>query len=192
MGDVNQVTLLRLLVSKVHGPILEIGSKEHGSTTTFRDFYAGNSYVGIDAEDGLGVDIVCDLTGDVSHVPADHFALCICTSVLEHVSKPWIAAKNIESFLRKSGILYISVPWVWRYHPYPDDYYRFSASGIRALFENIEFSNQYYSTNLPGEIVDMGKVSETFDNSMALHKKTEHGPRKYLPYLMVNLVGRKT
>ncbi len=192
MGDINQVILLRNLVRKIDGPVLEIGSKHHGNTSSFRDFYIENSYVGIDAEDGPGVDSVFDLNGDVSHVPSDHFALCICTSVLEHVSKPWVAAKNIESFLRRRGILYISVPWVWRYHPYPDDYYRFSPSGIKVLFENIDFYTEMYSTSLPGEIMDMAQSSVTCDNAMALHKKTDHGERKYLPYLMVNMIGKKT
>lgn len=52
MGDVNQLTYLKRFMPSVTGPIVEIGSKDYGSTSSFRDFYAGCEYVGIDMEPG--------------------------------------------------------------------------------------------------------------------------------------------
>ncbi len=62
MGDVNQRIFLERLVPRVDGPVLEIGSKDYGSTVSFRDLYRDSEYVGADLEAGKGVDVVADLS----------------------------------------------------------------------------------------------------------------------------------
>jgi hypothetical protein len=62
MGDINQRLFLERAMPAVNGPVLEIGSRDYGSTTSVRDLYRGNEYVGVDLSDGPGVDVVCDLT----------------------------------------------------------------------------------------------------------------------------------
>ena len=54
---------------------------------------------------------------------------------LEHVKKPWIAAKNMEKVVSKGGYLYINAPWVWDFHEFPGDYWRFSHQSLDVLFE---------------------------------------------------------
>lgn len=39
MGDINQVIYLKKYLPEVDGPVLEIGSKDYGSTSSFRDTY---------------------------------------------------------------------------------------------------------------------------------------------------------
>ncbi len=193
MGDVNQILFLRRQLPEVSGPILEIGSKDYGSTSSFRDTYPGNPYVGVDMEAGKGVDHVVDLVEGIGPLQQDHFALVVCCSVLEHVTKPWVMAENITRLARPGGKLYMSVPWVWRYHPYPDDYFRFSFRGVAALFPGFDWGLPYYSTNVPGEIIAITEENKGFDNKMAAHQATKEGapPRKYLPYLMVNMIGER-
>src|SRR5690242_19585559 len=122
MGDSNQLAYLKKFMPAVNGPVVEIGSKDYGSTSCFRDFYPGTEYIGVDMEDGKGVEMVVDLTKGIGGLKTNHFALGICCSVMEHVDKPWLFAPNMASLIRQNGKLYISVPWVWRYHAYPDDY----------------------------------------------------------------------
>ena len=191
MGDVNQLTYLKRTVPAVDGPILEIGSKDYGSTSSFRDFYAGQPYVGLDMEAGKNVDVVVDLTSGVGELQRGHFALAICCSVLEHVRRPWDFAENLASLMRPGGLVYMSVPWVWRYHAYPDDYFRFSWRGVMELFRGFEWRDICYSTNVPNEFIDIPLDNPGVDNAMAAHAQTPAGPRKYLPYLMVNMLGRK-
>src|ERR1700750_215514 len=105
MGDVNQLTYLKRGMPSVEGPVLEIGSKDYGSTSSFRDFYAGHEYVGVDMEAGKNVDLVVDLTQGVGELRADHFALAICCSVLEHVRRPWIFAEHLSTVVRPGGAL---------------------------------------------------------------------------------------
>jgi SAM-dependent methyltransferase len=121
-----------------------------------------------------------------------HFALAICCSVLEHTPTPWTMAENIARLLRPRGALYISVPWVWRYHPYPDDYFRFSPRAVQTLLPRVEWLHAAYSTTAVGDLVTLDLVNVSgVDNRMAVGVKTPAGLRKYLPYLMVNMLGRK-
>lgn len=192
MGDVNQRTYLKHFVPSVVGPILEVGSKDYGSTSSFREFYSGEEYIGIDMESGKNVDLVVDLTKGISGLSEAYFQLAICCSVLEHVNKPWVFAEHLSSVLRPGGILYISVPWVWRYHAYPDDYFRFSQSGIMELFPGFSWSNICYSTNVPGEFIDITPEKPNIDSTLIALIDAQHGKkRQYLPYLMLNMLGQK-
>jgi len=191
MGHVSQLTYLERFMPAVNGPILEIGSKDYGNTATFRAAYPGQEYIGVDMEAGKDVDLVVDLTTGVGALRKNHFALGICCSVLEHVRKPWVFAENIASVLRPGAALYMSVPWVWRYHAYPDDYFRFSWRGIMELFPAFEWSGICYSTNVPNEFFDIDMDNPGVDDRMAAFANTPAGKRKYLPYLMVNMLGKK-
>src|SRR6185503_4820661 len=111
MGDRNQRLFLEKLMPRVDGPVIEIGSKDYGSTENFRELYRGE-YVGVDLEAGKGVDCVVDLTSGLGQLEENHFALAICCSVLEHTPTPWVMAGNLTRLLRPGGCLYISVPWV--------------------------------------------------------------------------------
>ena len=191
MGDVNQLTYLKRFIPSVSGPILEVGSKDYGSTSSFREFYSGREYIGIDMEPGKNVDLVIDLTEGVGGLQKNYFALGICCSVLEHVRKPWVFAEHLASVLRADGALYMSVPWVWRYHAYPDDYFRFSWRGIMELFPAFRWTNIWYSTTVPNEFFEITEQTTGIDNDIAAVADTPDGKRKYLPYLMVNMLGRR-
>ncbi|MCB1801345.1 MAG: class I SAM-dependent methyltransferase [Gammaproteobacteria bacterium] len=191
MGDKNQTTYLKRYLPSLEGPILEIGSKDYGNTASFRDHFVGNEYVGIDMASGKGVDHVLDLVEGTGDLPKSHFALAICCSVLEHVRKPWVMADNITSLVRSGGMAYISVPWVWRYHAYPDDYFRFSWRGVMELFPDFDWQYIYYSTNIDDEFYEITPETTRIDKELGIKKWTLHGKRKYLPSLMVNMLGTK-
>jgi SAM-dependent methyltransferase len=193
VGDRNQVAYLRHWVPEVDGPVLEIGSKEYGSTSSFRDFYANAEYVGLDMSEGKGVDVVVDLTKSIGPLGESRFALGICCSVLEHVEKPWLFAANLTRLIRPGGKLYMSVPWVWRYHAYPDDYFRFSHRGVMSLFDEFDWANVFYSSTVPNEFIPVTtEEGQGSDNRMAMAGDAGNGrKRKYLPYLMVNMIGTR-
>jgi len=192
MGDANQLAYLRHWVPQVDGPVLEVGSKDYGSTASFRDFYRQSEYVGLDMSEGKGVDVVIDLTHSTGILAENHFALAICCSVLEHVQRPWLFAPNLTRLIRPGGKLYMSVPWVWRYHAYPDDYFRFSHRGVMTLFDEFEWSSMFFSTTVAGEFVEIPATGGDADNKMAiLADAGNQQKRKYLPYLMVNMLGTR-
>ena len=100
-------------------------------------------------------------------------------------------ADNLTRLVRPGGKLYISVPWVWRYHQYPDDYYRFSFRGIMELFPDFDWSCIHYSTTAVGEFLIIKDNCLGIDNMLALNGHGEATKRKYMPCLMVNMLGTK-
>jgi hypothetical protein len=66
------------------------------------------------------------------------FDLGICMDLLEHTSNPFIVAENIIGSLKSGAYLFVTVPWSWNIHHHPDDYWRFSPSGLGELFKEME------------------------------------------------------
>lgn len=125
------------------GRTLIIGSRIYAGKADRRRLY--ENVIGVDMQDGEGVDLVKDLEHDVSDLGKfDHVE---CISVLEHSRQPWVLAKNIGKMMNRNATLFLSVPFVWRYHGYPNDYWRFSADGVRALFPFIQWHNLVYASN---------------------------------------------
>ncbi len=148
MGDLNQKIYLEQRLPEVSGRVLEVGSKNYGNTASLRDQYGNCEYIGVDFAQGEGVDQVIALCEGSGVLALNSFDLIICYSVLEHVKQPWLLAANLYQLLGIGGLIYISVPWVWRYHPYPDDYFRFSWRGCRS-----------YLTDSNGEISPTPPIS---------------------------------
>lgn len=53
MGDINQLLYLKHYMPKVNGPILEIGSKDYGSTSSYRDYYVSNEEIRLPLQTSL-------------------------------------------------------------------------------------------------------------------------------------------
>jgi len=66
--------------------------------------------------------------------------LVFCEQVLEHVRHPTRAARTLFRLTRPGGIAIVSVPFLIRLHREPEDYWRFSAAGLRALLEDAGFT----------------------------------------------------
>lgn len=157
MGTLNELDFVINNHDLVQGPILEIGSKDYGNTNNFRQYFADKEYVGMDMEAGKGVDVVCDFTDDynvLKHKLGDRkFKTIICLCVFEHCKNPFLMAENIDRFLEKKGVLFLSTPFVWNIHAYPNDYWRFTPATYSLLFPNYSVLQEksYYTTKIRGE-----------------------------------------
>ena len=140
----NELILLKSCSKHMESPVLEVGSRiiNERKTGNPRQFFKEHKYFGIDLEDGEGVDMVHDMEMPLRR----KFRSVVCCSVLEHCEHPWVLARNIESCLESGGTLFVSAPFVWRYHGYPSDYWRFSAEAFRILFPRIEWDFIRYAT----------------------------------------------
>lgn len=110
--------------------------------------------------DGLALNIGCGLTNygrgvinydmeQPAHVNGDahvlpfrdgSFGLVILSEIVEHVSSPMIVLSECKRVLCYGGICYVSVPFIMGYHPCPNDYWRFTSDGLRALVTSSGFS----------------------------------------------------
>lgn len=115
---------------------LIVGSRLYDRSIDRRPLY-GES-IGVDIEMGRGVDLVHDMEYPLSKRVGlfDHVHCC---SLLEHVQRPWMVAGNIVRAMRYGGTLIIAVPFVWRVHNYPGDYWRFTIDAVKLLFPAIEW-----------------------------------------------------
>ena len=78
-----------------------------------------------------------DCVGDALVLPfeGDTFQLVLSQETMEHVSDPFRAVREMGRVLKVDGVLYLQVPFVLGYHPDPEDYWRFTHSGVRRLIE---------------------------------------------------------
>jgi hypothetical protein len=163
MGDVNQLEWVRRHIDRIRPPILEIGSRNYGAVSMgYRDLLAGRGrYVGTDMEPGDGVDVVADLTADFDDLPAalreSPFRTILCLSVMEHVRDVYRFAVNLRRLLAPDGVAFVSVPWVWRFHGYPSDYWRFSPEALKFLMEPLELdaAGSCLSYQPPGHVAPL-------------------------------------
>jgi SAM-dependent methyltransferase len=128
------------------GRTLIVGSRVYGAKEDRRKRYP--QAVGVDMQMGDGVDLLVNLEPDFSASTAKalgKFAHIECMSVLEHCRRPWLMAANLERVLEPGGTILVAAPFVWRVHSYPDDYFRFTVNGVKALFNNIEWTHEAYS-----------------------------------------------
>lgn len=167
--------------------VLEVGGKQYGHGIEYGTLFPGAQMIGVDQEAGSGVQLVADLTEDVPRwLTEQSFHAILCCSVLEHCAAPWKMAAVLERLLERGGLLYVTVPWIWRFHPYPKDYFRMSADGVRQLFPAITWERVAYATQQKGEFFNEGT---NFDGAPW---RQIQGQRVALISQMICMIGRKT
>ncbi len=104
-----------------------------GQRAEFLRRFPQGTHAGTDLVAGEGVDVVADLH-DLSRVGPPYFDACLCCSVLEHVRRPWVVARQLALACRQGAVLYVQTHQTFPLHDYPGDYFRFSADALRELF----------------------------------------------------------
>lgn len=78
-----------------------------------------------------------DLAADLYHLPfrTSSIPAAINVDVIEHLKEPLAALKEFYRVLEPGGTLFLIAPQGWQEHGMPNDYFRFTSSGIRYLCE---------------------------------------------------------
>jgi SAM-dependent methyltransferase len=132
------------------GPrVLEVGSRQHDGAwwVNNRDL-AKDSWFGIDMQHGPGVDMVADM--ESTQFSFRPFSGVLCSEVLEHVKSPARVLKNIWLSLEPGGMLIITTLTCFPIHAFPDDYWRFTESGLALLLDEAGFVD--VETGAAGEV----------------------------------------
>lgn len=118
------------------GRTLIVGSRVYKDKEDRRARYA--DAVGVDMLEGEGVDLVLDLEEDL---PDDLglFDHVECMSVLEHSRRPWLLAANIERLMAPGATIFVTVPFAWRLHGYPSDYWRMTPEAVKSIFPAVQW-----------------------------------------------------
>ncbi len=156
MASINVIDWIRKYTKHIGSDVLEVGAKRYkdhaylGLREFFLEKLPHNKLIGCDISAGEGVDVVLDITAPSQVVKSTlrgkTFDTVFCISVLEHIPDVFSACKNISTLLNPGGALFISVPFVFRYHGYPGDLWRFTPEAVTYLFPDIDFVDYQYST----------------------------------------------
>jgi SAM-dependent methyltransferase len=131
---INESVRLFSEVFEPSGPVVEIGSlypPGYEALSNLRPYFMGKEYIGCDIRHGMGVDRIED-----AHALsfADHsIKTMLMLEILEHLPYPHKAIEEAWRVLDDDGLLVVSVPFNFRLHGFPTDYWRFTASGIHLL-----------------------------------------------------------
>ena len=122
--------------------VLEVGSRmtSPGAWWIVNRDLAQGQWLGIDMQAGDGVDLVAD----IHNLPADfdgRFTGVLCSEVLEHVARPWVALPKLRAAMKPGGWLIVTTLFAFPEHGFPDDFYRYSRSGLKLLLEDAGFTN---------------------------------------------------
>ncbi|GIW68439.1 MAG: hypothetical protein KatS3mg099_387 [Candidatus Parcubacteria bacterium] len=84
-----------------------------------------------------------DVVGDIHKLPFADESVdgILCLAVLEHVERPWVAVREMHRVLKKGGLIFVYVPFLFYYHAeagYYKDYWRFSRDALEELFKDFE------------------------------------------------------
>lgn len=111
---------------------LDVGSYDVNGSV--RDLFR-QSYTGIDARPGPGVDHVWNI--EDAPFPGD-WGVVVSTEMLEHTPRPWRAVGYMSMCVRKGGWLLLTCRGydergAFAVHHEPGDFWRFSVAGLSAL-----------------------------------------------------------
>lgn len=118
--------------------VLEVGSRNvNGSARSIIERYAPGRYVGVDTEDGDGVDEVMSAHRLESHFGKESFDVVLSTEMLEHVADWRGAVSAMKTVLRELGSIILTTKhWGFPYHGYPHDYWRFEVIDLMDIFSD--------------------------------------------------------
>lgn len=125
-------------------PVLEVGSARcEGSWWADLRSQLGFSkaaWYEVDMQAGPSVFIVSDLTEEDAFDDLEgFFGSCVCAETLEHVTYPAKMLDSIHWALTPGAWIIITTPFAFPVHGFPDDYWRFTPSGLELLLTDAGF-----------------------------------------------------
>lgn len=93
----------------------------------------------------LGADIPENTAADVTlrqgrvELPDAAVGTVLSTQVLEHVPDPQLYLSEAFRILKPGGLLLLSTHGIWRYHPDPSDYWRWTSEGLDKIIREAGF-----------------------------------------------------
>lgn len=119
--------LLRELLSLNGARVLNIGS---GSKKI------SSCIVNSDIRAFCGVDVVSD--AHRLSFRNEKFDALLMESILEHVIDPFLVIAEAHRVLKKGGMIFVEMPFMYELHQSPVDYYRFTLPGLENLCKDFE------------------------------------------------------
>jgi SAM-dependent methyltransferase len=149
--------------------VLEIGSFDvNGSTRKCIEFWQPAEYVGVDIQEGPGVDLVCDAEKLMDIFSEESFDVVFSTELLEHVLNPKTVISNMKRLCKRNGaILLTTRSYGFIFHPFPRDFWRFELSDMRSIFSDCEITDLEKDALEPGVFVKVKKPRDFVERDLS-------------------------
>ncbi|MCW2544973.1 MAG: Methyltransferase type 11 [Frankiales bacterium] len=162
------------LISGLHAavdlpePVFEFGSRRvvgQEGLPPLASVLAPKTCWGVDMLPGWGVDAIADLH-DLPYAD-DSIGTAILLDTMEHVRRPYDAMANLARCLKPDGLLVMTSVFHFPIHEWPDDYWRFTASGFEALVEAFPraWSSQVGPRKMPHTVVALAGGAELSEDT---------------------------
>lgn len=138
--DLQILTIYRHIkktVPQFKGNVLDVGCGQ--SPYKFLLNPSQTSYVGIDIVDAEKFDYrnshIVPFNGEDIPFGNEHFDGLICTEVLEHVYNHQKLIDEMFRVMKKGAQGIVTIPWSARYHYIPYDFFRYTPSSLKKMFD---------------------------------------------------------
>lgn len=129
---------------EVVGTVLEVGG-----VLVNRELYQfsnATEYLTLDVEARPGISKVGDIHNPAT-IEFESLDTVVIFNVLEHCYDPWLAVKNIYSWLKVGGKCFCMVPNSQKIHDIPADYWRILPDGMKQIFQDFPQQKLYVYGN---------------------------------------------
>jgi SAM-dependent methyltransferase len=152
--------------------ILEVGSREaKGGVGHIIKSYGPAQYIGVDIEDGPGVDEICNALDLEERFGDGSFDIVISTEMLEHVFEWREAVTNLKKVVKPGGTLLLTTRSPgYPYHAAPHDHWRFTAGDMEKILSDFHIDVLEDDPEKPGIFI---KATRPQDFSMKDLEKIE-------------------
>ena len=116
------------------GRVLDVGSKG----APYIRQVPHTQYLRLDITEETRPDICCDI--HKLDGPPGTFDTVIAIEILEHLYDPQRALDRMLYVLKPGGVCIASTRFLYRYHPDPRDYYRFTWDSLEYLFRHFSYA----------------------------------------------------
>jgi SAM-dependent methyltransferase len=196
--DISHIVTWSSIISEINSSkgknfkVLELGTKrsKNDSPTHKKSLFkhiTNLEYVMTDYQEGLDVDVVCDIHKTEGVFEDESFDLILSFSTFEHFKYPQLCSHNLMKMLKNGGRIVIQTHQTFPLHGYKYDYFRFSREALKSIFSkkmNFRTITSYFS--YPCAIVphiDYGvwnDVAESYLNVFYIGEKTNKTPSEYI------------
>lgn len=191
------------LVQHAHGRMLDVGCGDKPYQALFAAQVT--EHVGVDYEETFADSAYAKASkadfiysGDRLPFGDEEFDTVLSTQVLEHTPKPWALFAEMGRVLRPGGTLIVTIPFSYRVHSEPFDFYRFTRYALQRLAEANGLSvaiikprggfwaviGQKLCSYLALTVGRMGRQAQK-SGSFGYEKEIQAGPRYWaLPFVL--------
>ena len=132
------------VVKYISGDLLDVGSGEQVYKSFLEEY--SKTYTSLDwqsSQHEVEPDIKADLNRELP-LESRSYDTVFMISVIEHLSNPLRAIQEIDRIMRLDGKLIVQVPWMWRTHEEPFDYFRFTPYALEELMKGVNLEIIYF------------------------------------------------